>query len=113
MTALPVALPEVFLAIGLVSRLPTIAGVASPAGLPGRLPTTARLASPAGLPLRLLGAYTLIEVLAFAYLRVDALVIGRLLGPGPGATYVLAYRILDGLTALLTPFLLYLFPAAT
>lgn len=108
-----VALPEVFLAIGLVSRLPTIAGVASPAGLPGRLPTTARLASPAGLPLRLLGAYTLIEVLAFAYLRVDALVIGRLLGPGPGATYVLAYRILDGLTALLTPFLLYLFPAAS
>lgn len=92
-----VTVPEVVLAVWLV----------------GRVPATARVAPPAGLPLRLLGAYTLIEVLAFAYLRVDALVIGRLLGPGPGATYVLAYRILDGLTALLTPFLLYLFPAAS
>lgn len=78
-----------------------------------RVPTSGKVASPSALPMRLLGAYTLIEVLAFAYLRVDALVIGRLLGPGPGATYVLAYRILDGLTALLTPFLLYLFPAAS
>lgn len=78
-----------------------------------RVPTTAKVASPRVLPLRLLGSYTLIEVLAFAYLRVDVLVIGRLLGVGPGATYVLAYRVLDGLTALLTPFLLYLFPVAS
>lgn len=92
-----VAAPEVVLAAWLVLRVPT----------------SGKVASPSALPMRLLGAYTLIEVLAFAYLRVDALVIGRLLGPGPGATYVLAYRILDGLTALLTPFLLYLFPAAS
>lgn len=92
-----VAVPEVVLAVWLVYRMPA----------------SRRVASPSVLPMRLVGAYTLIEVLAFAYLRADALVIGRLLGAGPGATYVLAYRILDGLTALLTPFLLYLFPAAS
>lgn len=92
-----VALPEVLMALGLVLRGPM----------------TSSIAWPSALPMRLLGTYALIEVLGFAYLRVDALVIGRLLGAGPGATYVLAYRILDGLTALLTPFLLYLFPAAS
>ena len=92
-----VALPEVLVALGLV--------LWGPASKP--------IAWPSALPMRLLGTYTLIEVLGFAYLRVDALVIGRLLGAGPGATYVLGYRILDGLTAVLTPFLLYLFPAAS
>jgi len=71
-----------------------------------------RLAWPWSLPWRRLAAYTLIEVLGFAYLRSDSLIVGNILGAGPGATYSLAYRVLDGMTAMLAPFLLHLFPAA-
>lgn len=65
------------------------------------------------LPWALATRYAAIEMFGFAYLRADAFVIGNLLGPGPGATYALAYRVVDGLTATITPFLLHLFPAAT
>lgn len=92
-----VALPEVVIALFLLARWPT--------GF--------RLRSPMRLPMRTLGLYTLIEVLAFAYLRADVLVVGRVLGPSPGAIYVLAYRVLDGLTGVFTPFLHYLFPLAS
>ena len=60
---------------------------------------------------RLLATYTMIELLGFAYLRADLLIAGRLLGQHAGATYGLAYRVLDAMAALLTPTLLVLFPA--
>jgi O-antigen/teichoic acid export membrane protein len=60
-------------------------------------------------PYRLLATYTLLEVLVFAYLRADLLIVGRLLGAGTGATYGLAYRFVDALVALSTPALLVLF----
>lgn len=59
---------------------------------------------------RLLATYTLIEVVAFAYLRADLLIAGRMLGEHEGATYGLAYRVLDGMAAMLSPTLLVLFP---
>src|SRR5438067_1062122 len=44
---------------------------------------------------RTLGLFSLVERLAFAYLRADAIVVARLVGSGPGATYNLIYRIVD------------------
>ena len=58
------------------------------------------------------GMFTLVELVAFAYLRGDALIVARLLGAGSGATYSLIYRIVDAVTGVSTPFLLVLFPAA-
>jgi O-antigen/teichoic acid export membrane protein len=61
---------------------------------------------------RHLALFTGVELIAFAYLRADALIVGRLLGPGPGATFGLAYRVLDAVTGLATPIILMLFPFA-
>lgn len=64
------------------------------------------------LPWRTISGYAVVELLAFAYLRVDMALVGNLLGPGPGATYGLVYRVIDALTGLATPVLLLLFPYA-
>jgi O-antigen/teichoic acid export membrane protein len=64
------------------------------------------------LPWKTVSAYALIELLAFSYLRVDMALVGNLLGPGPGATYGLVYRVIDALTGLSTPVILLLFPYA-
>lgn len=64
------------------------------------------------LPWRTISVYALVELLAFAYLRVDMALVGHILGPGPGATYGLVYRVIDALTGLATPVLLILFPFA-
>ncbi len=56
--------------------------------------------------------FTLLELVAFVYLRVDALLIARLVDSSAGATYNLMYRIVDAATGLATPFILVLFPAA-
>lgn len=66
----------------------------------------------AGLPWRLLCVYTAVELLAFSYLRIDTVFVGRLLGEGAGATYGLVYRVIDAMTALATPTLLLVFPHA-
>ena len=56
--------------------------------------------------------FTLLELLAFAYLRADALLVARLVDTSAGASYTLMYRIVDAATGLATPFILVLFPAA-
>jgi O-antigen/teichoic acid export membrane protein len=66
----------------------------------------------APLPWRTMSVYALIEFLAFAYLRLDVALVGNILGPGPGATYGLIYRVIDALTGLSTPVILLLFPYA-
>lgn len=68
--------------------------------------------SVAALPWHSICMYTGVELLAFTYLRVDTALVGHLLGPGPGATYGLIYRVIDGMTGLATPILLVLFPLA-
>ncbi len=65
------------------------------------------------LPYRKLAVYTALEGLVFAYLRVDLLLVGRLLGASAGATYGLGYRFVDALVALSTPALLVLFAHAS
>ncbi len=69
-------------------------------------------ASVTALPWRTLAVYTGVEVLALAYLRVDVVLVGALVGSGPGATYALVYRVIDALVGLATPVLLLLFPYA-
>lgn len=49
-----------------------------------------------GLPLRQALALAGIEVAAIVNLRADLLLVGHILGAGPGATYGLLYRIVDG-----------------
>lgn len=56
--------------------------------------------------------FTLLELVGFAYLRADALLVARLVDSSAGATYNLMYRIVDAATGLATPFILVLFPAA-
>lgn len=65
------------------------------------------------LPWKTLSMYAGVELLAFAYLRVDMALVGNLLGPGVGATYGLMYRVIDALTGLGTPVLLLLYPYAS
>jgi O-antigen/teichoic acid export membrane protein len=71
------------------------------------------IARPDGIPYRRLGLYTALEISVFAYLRADLLIVGRILGPNAGATYGLAYRVIDALVALSTPALLILFAYAS
>jgi O-antigen/teichoic acid export membrane protein len=54
-------------------------------------------------PTKLLASYTGIEVAAFAYQRADLLLVGILLGAHEGATFGLAYRLLDGLLGFVGP----------
>ena len=68
---------------------------------------------PDGIPYRRLGLYTALEISVFAYLRADLLIVGRILGSNDGATYGLAYRVIDALVALSTPALLILFAYAS
>lgn len=82
---------------------------AAGSGAPGAPGSFRSLAT---LPWATIGLYTGVEVLGFAYLRVDVALVGRLGGSGPGATYALVYRLVDALTGLLTPVLLLLFPVA-
>jgi len=56
-----------------------------------------RIRRGARLSWRTVGAYAIVEALAVAYLRVDLLLVGRILGPTIGAAYGLLSRILDGL----------------
>lgn len=65
------------------------------------------------LPYRRLGLYTAHEMSAFAYLRVDLVVVGAILGEATGATYGLGYRVVDALVSLSIPGLLVLFAYAS
>ena len=65
------------------------------------------------LPYRRLAVYAVLEISAFAYLRADLVIVGRLLGSDRGATYGLGYRVVDAMVSLATPALLVLFAYAS
>ena len=99
--------------IGLVAAMAAVETVVAVLAVRALGPIPARGGAPVGgLPWRTLGLYTGVEVVGFAYLRVDVILVGVLLGAGPGATYSLVYRVVDALTGLATPVLLLLFPYA-
>jgi O-antigen/teichoic acid export membrane protein len=98
---------------GLVAAMAAVETVTAVLAVRALGPAPAGARTPvAGLPWRTLGLYTGVEVVGFAYLRVDVVLVGILLGAGPGATYSLVYRVVDALTGLATPVLLLLFPYA-
>ena len=84
--------------MGRVAVIECIGAAWSLASLPGRWRFgDFRIRRGAKLSWRTVGAYAVVEALAVAYLRVDLLLVGRILGPAVGAAYGLLSRILDGL----------------
>jgi O-antigen/teichoic acid export membrane protein len=77
-----------------------------------RVRPTANAAAVRALPWGLLAQFTALEVVGFLYLRVDTLLVTRLLDPSTGATYTLLYRVIDAAVAVLTPFVLVVYPQA-
>ena len=58
------------------------------------------------------GAFALIEVVGFLNLRADLLLVGRIMGAGPGAVYGLLYRVVDGFSGVVGSAGLWLYAEA-